>query len=617
MNISLLENPHYVSTIRNIINNVISTYIDSDDAHLWEIMKFSIRSYTISFSKKLARFRKNYELSLLNEIAFLENVYVNNPNDYNLNNLQRARDSLNLVYDHKFKGIVLRSRARWSEYGERNTKYFLNLERRNKSNSTISEIISDNGCTLTNCYEIINEAYYFYKKLYTKDPHINVDNFFDKLNIDHTLLSDIQRNSIEGFLTLEECTDSIFSMSNNKSPGSDGIPVEFYKKNWNDIGSLVLNSLNHAFSHTSLSDEQGRANISLFPKPCKDPKLLKNWRPIALLNTDYKIGAKCIASRIKTVLNYVVSTEQSGFIKGRYIGENVRVILDLIEFCNVYSINGALIFLDYEKAFDSLDWKFIFQTLSFFNFGPNVISWIKTFYTNVTSCVVNNGHSSRYFQVSRGVRQGCPLSPYLFILCSELFASIIKSNNRIKGIKIYTNIFKILQYADDTVLICDGSNESFNEINKAIQLFSSGSGLRVNSDKCFVFPLGYSKNQVPHYFVNSGFTITFGPVRYLGITFTNHAVDFFRLNYLPKLSRLKNILNIWSSRDLTPLGKITLIKSFAISQFVYLFTVLPNPPQSFIKDLNTILYNFIWNSKPDKVKRTVLIQDKNVMVGFV
>lgn len=141
------------------------------------------------------------------------------------------------------------------------------------------------------------------------------------------------------------------------------------KKCWNEIGILVLNSFNKAIQNGHISDEQGRACITLIPKPSKDHRFLKNWRPIALLNVDYKIVAKSLARSLKQVLPDLISPEQTGFLKNRFIGENIRCILDLINYCDSQSVPGALLFLDYEKAFDTLDLEFLYNTLSMFNFG--------------------------------------------------------------------------------------------------------------------------------------------------------------------------------------------------------------------------------------------------------
>ena len=217
-------------------------------------------------------------------------------------------------------------------------------------------------------------------------------------------------------------------MKNGKSPGIDGFSTDFYKFFWNDIREYVLNSLNYAYDNGLLSVTQKQGVISCLPKEGKSKEYLKNWRPISLLNVDYKIGTSCIAQRIKTVLTKLISNSQMGFIKGRYIGEGSRLILDLIDRTEEDQIPGLLILLDFEKAFDSLEWDFMFKCLTFLGFGESIIRWVRLFYTDITSCVVNNGHCSGFFPLKRRVRQRDPISPYLFILCLEFLSAAVKNN---------------------------------------------------------------------------------------------------------------------------------------------------------------------------------------------
>ena len=159
----------------------------------------------------------------------------------------------------------------------------------------------------------------------------------------------------------------------------------------------------------------------------------------------------------------------------------------------------------------------------------------------------------------------------------EIFAIKIRNCNSIHGINILNNEIKISQYADDTVLFLEGTSESLSAALDVITAFRSASGLKVNIDKSFLFPLGYFVRMPPPFVNDLQLTIAHGPIRYLGIYFNHNNEDFFALNYQPKLSRLKSILGMWSTRDLTPIGKITIIKSLVLSDLVYLFSVLPNP----------------------------------------
>ena len=182
-----------------------------------------------------------------------------------------------------------------------------------------------------------------------------------------------------------------------------------------------------------MSNSQKQAVITPVEKQGKDRTLIENWRPISLVNVDAKIISKVISSRIKNVLPYVIHSNQTGHVKGRYIGETVRSIFDIMDFTEKENIPGLMIFIDFRKAFDILEWSFLFNCLDSFNFGNEFKRWISTFYKNIQS-VINNGLSSEYFNLTRGVRQGDPLPPYLFLLAVETLAIAIRENEEIKGI---------------------------------------------------------------------------------------------------------------------------------------------------------------------------------------
>ena len=173
-------------------------------------------------------------------------------------------------------------------------------------------------------------------------------------------------------MTLGECANVIKSMPNGKSPGSDGYPIEFFKTFWNQIGPFLVKSFNYAFKTGCLSVSQRRGVITLIPKEGKDEEFLKNWRPISLLNVDYKIAAKVIANRMKKNLSSIISCDQTGFLPNRYIGENVRLVLDIIEYTEEYNIPGTLFFIDFEKAYDKLEWCFVQNSLELFGFGDDL-----------------------------------------------------------------------------------------------------------------------------------------------------------------------------------------------------------------------------------------------------
>lgn len=176
---------------------------------------------------------------------------------------------------------------------------------------------------------------------------------------------------------------------------------------------------------------------------------MKNYSLISLLNSDYKIFSKALASRIKPLMTSLISHIQTGFIKNRFIGENVRFTLDLIDFCNKNKLSGLLLLVDFEKAFDRLEWDFIFKCLRFFNFHDGFIRWIKTLYSNTSACVCKNGYSSPFFSNFERRPTGLPCKSLYFIICAEVLALKINSSRIIRGISILDHETRILQYADD------------------------------------------------------------------------------------------------------------------------------------------------------------------------
>ena len=204
-----------------------------------------------------------------------------------------------------------------------------------------------------------------------------------------------------------------------------------------NVSTNVLKKVRCQLSKTS--------RVTLIEKKGKDRSLLENWRPISLVNVDTKIMTKAIAWRIKKVLPDIIHQNQTGYVKDRFIGETIRSIYDIMDLTATENIPGLMIFIDFQKAFDSVEWSFLIKCLEEFNFGPDFIRWVGVFYKDIKSCIINNGLTSNFFPLERGVRQGDPLSPYLFVLAVETLAITIRQNADIKGIVLGQEETKVLQ----------------------------------------------------------------------------------------------------------------------------------------------------------------------------
>ena len=192
----------------------------------------------------------------------------------------------------------------------------------------------------------------------------------------------------------------------------------------------------------------------------------------------------------------------------------------VVSYTELKNIPGLLLFADFEKAFDTLEWTFLEKTLSFYNFGDSLISWVKLFYTDISSSIQNNGWSSDFFPLSRGVRQGCPLSPYLFILSVEILGNAIRNHDQIKGISILDSECKISQYVDDTTLILDGSYTSMQQSFSLLDSFAEISGLKVNYDKTEALWIGSMRLHKRVIAAFQHITWSFSKVKALGVWFS-------------------------------------------------------------------------------------------------
>ena len=373
--------------------------------------------------------------------------------------------------------------------------------------------------------------------------------------------------SLDDTLKKKEILKALQAMQPNKSPGCDGLSSSFYLKFFHLLGDTLYSVINLAYENGELSHTPKLSYITLICKDETRADEMKCYRPISLLNIDYKVISKVIANRLGNILPSLIGIDQTSAIKGRSIFDNIHLHRNVIDYIEQKDVAACFICLDQEKAFDRVSWSFMLDTLVEFGFDDNFLKWVNLLYTNISSSFIVNNHISDNFPILRGVRQGCSLSPLLYVLCFEPFANKIRNLDGIKGLKMPGTNLEVKQtiYADDDTTILT-SETSASKFFYWLKLFSRISESKVSYDKTFGMFLGKWKNRSDHHFGISWVKSH----KILGYTFGPESdTDECWAGIFLKFDKT---LNLWSKRQLSFKGKSTVLNSLGLAKILYFAT---------------------------------------------
>ena len=323
---------------------------------------------------------------------------------------------------------------------------------------------------------------------------------------------------------------------------------------------------------------------------------------MSLHNIDYKILSKVLSMRLRAVIGDIVHSDQTCSIPGRSILDNVHLIRNLIEYTNDKNNGATIISLDQSKAFDRVSHEYLFKVLHTFGFGEQFISLVKLLYRDIYSKVILNGFISEQFPVERSVRQGCSLSPLLYVLCMEPFANRIRMSQMIRGLHLPGSMddLKMCQYADDTNLFVRDIT-SVRHILILVELYELLSGAKLNKQKTFGMWLGKWKNGMDK---PAGLNWTSNCTKFYGEYLGSEEGDLKNWDII--LSKFQNCVNLYSRRILSFRGRGVILKSVLCTPMWYVGNVLLMSDAVRIK-LNRLLFQFLWNVTPEVLKRETLL----------
>ena len=620
-NDSLLDDDYFLLHLTDFITSFKIELNKQDflDKRLyWDILKVSIKDEVMAYSRMKHIEKVNNNLD--SEIENLNKNLILDPNNQDIiKNLNRITQKKELIDISTCRGALKRSKVKFIEEGERNTKMFLSIEKNRQSNSTIRSVFdSENNLTFSPSL-ILHEISKFYKTLLnpednpTDDP-LPLDIFIKDSRF--PTLNEIQRELVDSPLVITEFEKALHRLNKDSSPGIDGLTPLFYIHFWNVIKDPYFECIIESVQYKLLSLTQRRAILSLLPKGTNiDLNYLSNWRPISLLCTDSKIYSRVLATRLESVLDKIIHPNQAGYMRGRSITDHLRLCDDIINYTNRESIPGILVSLDFRKAFDTISKASIIAALKAFGFGPCFIGYVQTILNGSQTCIKNGGWLSSFFDTRRGVRQGCSFSPLLFIITVEFLSIKIRGDKEILGIFAHSphlseNNFKCLSYADDMDLFL----KNMSSLNKSLSItddFKRVTGLGLNRIKCLGLGLGGLVIENPE---TEGLTWLNEDdnIRLLGVFFNAKIeASLIEQNHQNKIREIREVLSYWARRNVSILGKGLVNKIHVLSKINNIIQPL-SLPVSVLELIDQLMFSFLWSNDfsarrvTERVKRDIL-----------
>ncbi|KAI0492143.1 hypothetical protein KFK09_026409 [Dendrobium nobile] len=400
------------------------------------------------------------------------------------------------------------------------------------------------------------------------------------------------------FLVLE-LQNSVFQQENNKSPGLDGVTYSFYKIYWSIVGETLWKAVNSFFNSYQMHKEWKKTLIVLIPK-IKSPLTPSNYRPISLCQTNYKIVATMLVNRLKKIISKLISEEQVAFVHGRSIADHCLLAQEVFHKFKISKNKKGLmaIKLDMEQAYDNMSWTSLWYVLEWYGFPIVFSKLLMECVVDVSFSIIINGKNSSWIDAHSGFRQGCPLSPYLFILCAQLLSNSIMQRGQKIGIQISPRgpVVTHLLYADDVLILSNANVELAKKMKNIVEDFCKWTGQKVNVNKSQLMFGKAVKNSMKKKIARVlGFKVV-KDMKYLGIKITLNRVKI--ANFQDILCNVTDKLNAWNKKSLSLGGKLILIDSSLLSMPNFLVTH-SMVPKRVLFELEKLCRNFLWHKKEE------------------
>ena len=556
--------------------------------------------------REMARWKKVSGLNAKDKIARLKldleaEVSKLHPN---FCSLKRIRQQLAAAYMEEERYWRQKCREEWLKAGDHNTRYFHNCVKGKKIQNRILMLLDEMGGEHFSEGAKGHIAVEYFRDLFMSTNPYDLESLFEGFQ---SRVSSDMNNELTAPVSDEEIKRAAFSVKGSSAPGEDGLTGVFYQKFWHIVGPALTKEIHGFFVSSILSDGWNHTQLSLIPKVHK-PVRMQDLRPISLCSVQYKIISKILCNRLKRFLPSLISETQGAFVAGRLISDNILIAHEMVHGLRT---NGRVdaefmaIKTDMSKAYDRVEWNFLEILMEKMGFDSKWIHWIMSCVSSVSYSVLLNGNAHGFIKPERGLRQGDPLSPFLFILCAEALVSRLNQSEAagcLHGIRLAASGPSVhhLLFADDSLLMCRATVEEAKEIVRCLKIYGEASGQIINQQKSsIIFGARVASDEKELIKEAMGIDKEGGEVSYLGLPECFSGSKRQMLSFLRE--KLQGRLQGWFSKALSQGGKEILLKSIGLALPIYAMSCFKLPKDTCAR-LTSAMIEFWWSSGNNKNK---------------
>lgn len=492
------------------------------------------------------------------------------------------KEDLNQAYLEEEIFWKQKSRVMWLRAGDRNTKYFHSVSRTRRTRCTLSAIQDDNGVIHRGHKNIAMVATNYFNNLYAFRN--TVSDYFPQVfqDFENRVSNEMNEDLIRD-ISEEEVRSALFDIGPHNAPGPDGFSAIFYHQHWDMVKDDIMKEIRQFFNDDGFEPGLNHTNLCLIPK-VYPPSGMSEFRPIALCNVIYKIISKILINRLKEHLSGIITENQTAFIPGRMISDNIIVAHEVFHSLKArkrQATSYMAVKTDITKAYDRLEWSFLEETMQRLGFHTRWVKWIMSCVTSVKFSVLINGTPEGQIIPQRGLRQGDPLSPYLFILCAEVLSHLMiraMNDRSLLSVKIALGAPAVnhLFFADDSLFFSLANPKAGRKLKQILSMYEAVSGQSVNLGKSSITFGNKVSEDVKRRMRNLlGIHNEGGHGKYLGLPeqFGRKKSDMFR--YI--IDKVKAAAQGWNKKFLSHGGKEILLKAVALAMPIYSMNVFRLP----------------------------------------